>query len=275
MIQQNVRPDQAQHLSLISVIIGGIVTVGLTYIIHLLLVRRSEKKRQRQLALLYLTRISTIVAIKKATESTYKEFFEKIRAMDIFKGGQVTGLVLQIICVGLIEGLQNKSKLAESSKLLDIFSGAQLKRALNMLKQLMEVDKYFGFKIDDEILSTLPATVMLQYHFFISRILSIHHTLSDWISAIESKDFSLLDADNLFRQVTHFKKVLEDAENLRSSLIIKANVKSKQAGRILEEQVNYYTKEMVGFEENKKVIGILKELIEKASQDKKAPMAEK
>ena len=200
MIQQNVRPDQAQHFSLISAIIGGFVTAVLTYIIHLLLVRRNEKKRQRQLGLLYLTRISQITAIKKATESTYKEFFEKIRPMDIFKGGQVTGLVLQIICVGLIEGLQNKSKVVESSKLLDIFSGPQLKRALNMLKQLMDVDEYFGFKIDDEILSTLPADAILHYHFFISRILNIRHTLSDWISAIESKDFSLLDADNLFRR---------------------------------------------------------------------------
>lgn len=58
-------------------------------------------------------------------------------------------------------------------------------------------------------------------------------------------------------------------------MIIKAKVKSKEADRILEEQVKYFTKEMVGFEENKKVMGILKELIEKANQDKKAPIAEK
>lgn len=266
-----------EKFSLISAIIGGFVTAVFTYVIHLLLVRRSEKKRQRQLALLYLTRISTIVAIKKATESVYKELFEKIKAMDISKGmgSQLTSLLLHLICVGVIEALQNKSNIIDNSKLLEILYGPLMKRALNLLKKLMDGDEYFGFKIDDEILSGLPAGVMLEYHFFISRISSIRNTLSDWISAIESKDFSLWDADNLFQQVTSFKKVMEDAENLRSSLIIKAKVKSKEADRILDEQVKYYTKEMVGFEKDKKVIGILKEFIEKAAQDKKVQIAER
>jgi len=164
VIQQNVRPEQVQYFSLIiSAIIGGFVTAILTYIIHLLLVRRNEKKRQRQLALLYLTRISTIVAIQKASESVLKEQLEKFRAM--IHRDKMENLALHLICVAVVEALQNKSK-ADNSKILDIINGPLMKKAFNLTKKLVDEDKYFGFKIDDEILSGLPPTTMLHYNFF-------------------------------------------------------------------------------------------------------------
>jgi hypothetical protein len=277
VIQQNVRPEQVQYFSLISAIIGGFVTAVLTYIIHLLLVRRNEKKRQRQLALLYLTRISTIVATKKVVESVlkensaFKEIIEKLRGL---KEKEKMGPVFHMISVAMVEALQNKSTV-DNSKILEVFYGPLMKKAFNLIKKLVGDDKYFGFKIDDEILSGLPSATMLQYNFFISRISGIHQALSDWILAYESKDFSLLDADDLYLQAANFKRVLDDAENLRASLIKKAKVKRKEADRILQEQFKYYAKETAVFEKDKKIIGILKEIIEKRSQNKEAQIGEK
>jgi len=98
--------------------------------------------------------------------------------------------------------------------------------------------------------------------------------LSDWILAFESKNFSLLDADDLYFQAANFKKVLDDAENLRASLIKKAKIKRKEANRILQEQLKYYAKEMAVFEKDKKIIGIFKEIIERRSQNKEAQIGE-
>lgn len=278
MIQQNVRPEQVQYFSFISAIIGGFVTAVLTYIIHLLLVRRNEKKRQRQLALLYLTRISTIVAIKKAVEflirenSDFKESFDKFT--ELKEKDKMGFVAFHWICVAVVEALQNKSKV-DNSKILEVLHGPLMKKLFILVRKLVGDDNYFGFKINDEILSGLPAATMLQYNFFISRISSIHRALSDWILAYESKYFSLLDADDLYLQGTNSKRVLDDGENLRASLIKKAKIKRKEADRILQEQFKYYAKDMAVFEKDKKIIGILKEIIEKRSQNKEAQIGEK
>jgi hypothetical protein len=182
-------------------------------------------------------------------------------------------VAFHLICVAAVEALQNKSKV-DNSKMLEVFYGPLAKKIFNLGKKLVGDDKYFGFKIDDEILSGLPATTMLQYNFFISRISGIHQVLSDWILAYESKDFSFLDADDLYLQAANFKKVLDDAENLRASLIKKAKIKRKEANRILQEQFKYYAKEMAFFEKDKKIIGILKEIIERRSQNKEAKIGE-
>lgn len=260
-----------ERFSLISALIGGFVTAVFTYLIQVLLFRRSQKKGQRQLALLYLTRISPIVALKKAIETlpAYKESIEKLREVKIMGSEELDPVKLHIICVALIEELQNKSKL------LDILFTTQMRKALNIVKALIDQDNYFGYKIDDEILSSLPIDSIVQYHFFIDRILFIRRAMSDWVSAFESKDFSLLDADDLFQLLTSFKRVVDNAENLRSSLIIKAKIKNKEAAAILREQLKYYTKEMVALEKDKKTIGIFKEFIEKAKQDTKSQVTEK
>lgn len=267
-----------EKFSFISAIIGGLITAVFTYLIQVLLYRRSEKKRRRQLAFLYLTRISQIVAVKKTIESlsVYKEGIEKIKNLKI-KGVEVTDYVLHMACVGLIEVLQDKSKLLDEfkPKLSDFFSSPPMRRALNIAKGLMGQDKYFGYKIDDEVLLSLPADSIVQYDFFIDRISSIHTTLSDWILAIESNDFSLLDADTLFQQLISFKRVVGNAENLRSSLIIKAKIKNKEAAGILGEQVKYYSKEILTLEKDKMIMGIFKKFIEKAKQDKEAQVVEK
>jgi hypothetical protein len=261
-----------EKFSLISAIIGGFITAAFTYLIHILLLKRSEKRGQERMALLYLVRISQIVAIRKALESVYKEEIdtikEQIKGLEIIKG-KGTDYALHLICVGFTIALQN------NSKVLDITSNPDMRRGLNILKSLLDKDRYLGYKIDDQILSNLPSDAILKYHFFIDLISSISSTLSQWISAIESNDFSLLDANTLFQQIMSFKKVVDNAEALRSSLIIKARIRRKKAAGILAEQLGYYAREMATFEKHKKIIGIFKDWLDKGKQDKKTEIAEK
>ena len=261
-----------EKFSLISAIIGGFITAAFTYLIHILLFKRSEKRGQERMALLYLIRISQILAIRKAVESVYKEeidaFKEQIKGQGIIKGKEMD-YALHLICLGFTEAIQNKSKLS------DIISNPDIRRVLSNVKSLLDKDTHLGYKIDDEILSNLPSDAILKYHFFIDLISSISNTFSQWISAIESKDFSLLDANTLFQQIMSFKKVADNAEILRSSLIIKARIKRKKAAGILVEQFGYYAREMTTVKKDKKIIGIFKDLLDKAKQDKKTEIAEK
>lgn len=261
-----------EKFSLISAIIGGFITAAFTYLIHILLLKRSEKKGQERMALLYLIRISQIVAIRKALENVFKEEIdtikEQIKGLEIIKG-KGGEFALHLICVGLTVALQNKSKVSE------IISNPDMRRGASILKGFLEKDKHLGYKIDDQILSSLPSDAILKYHFFIDLISSISTTLSQWISAIESNDLSLLDANTLFQQIMSFKKMVDNAEALRSSLIIKARIKRKKAAGILAEQLGYYGREMATVVRDKKIMGIFKEWLDKAKQDKKTEIAEK
>ncbi len=82
-------------------------------------------------------------------------------------------------------------------------------------------------------------------------------------------------ADDIYLQFTNLKNISNDAENLRTSLIKKAKIKPKEANRILQEQFKYYAKDMAVFEKDKRIIGILKGIVEKRSQNKEAQTGEK
>lgn len=261
-----------EKFSLISAIIGGFITAAFTYLIQILLFKRSEKRGQERMALLYLIRISQIVAIRKALENVLKEEFdtikEQMKGLEIIKG-KGGEFALHLICVGFIAALQSNSKVS------DVISSPDMRRGSNILKSVLDKDKYLGYKIDDQILSILPPDAILKYHFFIDQISSLSSTLSQWISAIESNDFSLLDANTLFRQIISFKKVVDNAEILRSSLIIKARIKKKKAAGILAQQLENYAREIGTFKKDMKIMGIFKDFLDKAKQDKKTEIAEK
>ena len=246
------------NFSLSSAIVGAFITAAFAYLVRLILLRKSEKKRQERLALLYLTRITEIVAWKQAIEFTYKEIISQIQ--DKIRDDE-TGYILHRICVKVSEAFHNRS---ESS---DLISDPEISRFIDVAKSWSNQDQYFGYKIDDELLSNLPTEAIIQYHFFINRISQINTTLLSWISAFESNNFSLLDPNSLFHQILGFKKLVDSADSLRSSLITKAKIRRKKAADILAQQFKYYATELVTFEKDKKIIEIFKEVGEKAQKE--------
>lgn len=245
-----------EQFSIFSAVIGGFVTAIFAYLARFFLIRRSEKKRQQRLALLYLIEFSQIVAGKQAIELTFKEelkiFKEKI------KDSKIKEYPFQFICVHLSKDLQNKSAY------LMPFIG-ELARFKDSLSIWTNVDEYLGFKIDDELLSTLPDEAIVQYKFFVGQALDIRTYLMSWISAFEKNDFTHFDPDTLFNQIMGFKNLYNEAALLRTILIAKAKIRNRKADKILKQQLKHYTTHIVTLQNNRKIIEVCKEFGEKAS----------
>lgn len=246
------------NFSLSSAIIGALITAVFAYLVRIILLRRGDRQKQRRLALLYLVRITQIVAIKRAIEFTYKDLIDQIK-----RGikDDPTGYVVHRLCIKTSEAIREKF---ESSKIDSI---PELKGVISLIKKSCDQDPEFGYKIDDQILSNLPMDVIIQYHFFIRWVSQIHAALTMWISAFESGDFSLLDPNTLYNQIIGFRKLVDSAEELRLSLIIKAKVKRKQATNILLKQAEQFTKELIAFQRDKKVIEIFKDAGQKPKSE--------
>ena len=254
-----------EKFSLISAIIGGLITAIFTYLVRITLFRKSEKRKQQRLALLYLIRISEIVAWKRALEFAFRDDINKIKNEISDK----KDYILHAACITVSETLKKKS---EDRKFL---SDSLIKQIVDIAKDPTTEGHYLGYKIEDELLSNLPDDAIINYHFFISQVKQTSSALQSWIAAFKSNDFSLLGPETILFQIQGFKKVFESAETLRFSLIQKAGIKRKKASDILSQQFKEFGMKMLVFKKDTQAIDIIKEVIEKTKRDEKAELLEK
>jgi hypothetical protein len=201
---------------------------------RILLLRRSEKGRQRRLAFLYLVRVTEIIALKKSAEYALKDEISKIKS----ECKDDVGLFLSLYFMS--SGIAKKPE-----EMTQFMEKPESKRLLNYLQSWTQKDEYLGYKFDDDLLSGLPNDSIVQYGFFIQAISEVKNAILTWLDCYNARDFSLLTADALHSQYRAFKNLLESADALRSSLIDYGKIREKIAYDILNDQYKRFVKQMV------------------------------
>jgi hypothetical protein len=237
------------NFSLSSALIGAFITAIFAYLVRLIIVRRSDKKRQQRFALLYLVRLNQIIALKRAIEFCFKaeinSMKEKIKGYDPYP-----------LHLGAVKAESLLKNIANPSAISNI---PGVRNLIDISKNWLEKDFYLGFKIEDELLAHLPSDTVMHYHFFIGRISELSVALMLWINAIKSGDFSCFDSNTIYKQITGFKKLIDSTEALRSSLIVKAGISKKVAVDILSKQAKYYGEEILLLQRDQKIMDVIKQ----------------
>lgn len=238
------------NFSPISALIGAFITALFAYIVRVVIDRRSDRKKQQRLALLYLIRVSRITATKNAVESVFKESLDKMRSKAAEIGG---GYALHYMCVGLCKILQFATDNEEFI--------TQMKKLAYVTKELSS-DEYLGFKFDDNLLSNLPADTIIQYHYFIENVGSVNATFKLWMTLLEMGDFSSLTPFSLHSQLIGLKRLLESAERLRRSLIKESSIEAHVANDIFSQQYNYFGRLFTDSVNNRNAIQVIDDSIQ-------------
>jgi len=239
--------------SLGSAIFGGLITAVFSFIIGYIFFWQDKIEKRKRVAYLYYVRISTIIALKQFLKKELGEQLDKLRQMP-----KIDKLYMDHkVSVDLVE------KLKDESGIEGIIgkTGHDKQTILDLLKKLKDsADENFGFKINDEMLSTLPQNVILHYNYFIGYLKELERTLSVWISSIESNDFSSFKPEDLICQVRNIIKLSESADIISSILIKKSGIKSKDSQDIVNQQINILSEGTQEMRLTKKIFEFMKDL---------------
>ncbi|MEI6627714.1 MAG: hypothetical protein WCL61_03900, partial [bacterium] len=134
------------NFSLVSALIGGLITAVLSYIawtVQTYLLKRSERKR---VAFFYLVKISEILGIMEAAKFVFKDEISQMKSQ---LGNEK--YAVHMMCVALSELFSGKYGLTGDKEKSLIMSLGDAMNRLNVNKE-----ECFGYKVDNEIVSKFP-----------------------------------------------------------------------------------------------------------------------
>jgi len=246
-----------EKFSFLSALTGSLITACFSYsawIVQKYVMARSDRKR---LAFFYLTKVCEILALKRAIEAGYKAEIDEFKN----KIGD-NKYALHMICIGLSEVLKGNITLPGNNEQFPIETVITLIRQLDRNKE-----EYFGYKIDNEIVSKFPNKAVLNYHFFLNYLKQLQSSLSNWVISIEQSDFKIYTPEYLYSQIMGVRRLLESAESLAGSLTKECGIKKKEVDEVVTRQVQELSANIGEYKYNKQVTDIITKVLDRAKLD--------
>jgi len=216
-----------EKFSVTSLLLGGLISY-IIWFIQKYITTKSERKR---VAFFYLVKVCEILALKKTFDLLLKKEFAELKE----KIGDDKH-ALHLFCVGFSKLLNNNIEaVTEENKELITNLGNFLRRIFDHKQD------YFGYKIDDDIVSRFPQSAILKYHFFIKYIRSLEIALTMWITCLDKYDFKIFTSDILYGQIDCVKNVYSSSESLVVSLAKESGIKMNAVNDIIQKQYKEFS----------------------------------
>lgn len=212
--------------TLISGLIGALISAALSYIVRIKIENRSKRIAQKKQAYVYLVRISEIIAahvVAKSFISTMinDEVKQKLSAAEEdFEASHA-------ICALLAHHLKDVSD--------EKISELGLKSAPRYFTPLIESTK--ESRLTPEQLSKLPKKTVYTCHKFQKSLDQILQLTAMWTSYIEDGDRFWVTPEGLHDHWTTITRFLKQAEDTRISLVIYGAATLNEAEVLLDKQV--------------------------------------
>ncbi|SDG27152.1 hypothetical protein SAMN05216571_1084 [Onishia taeanensis] len=212
--------------TLISGLIGALISAALSYIVRIRLENRSKDIEQKKQAYVYLVRISEIIATHVVAKSFIKSMIDD-EAKRRLSTAEEDFEASHAICALLAHHLKDVS----DEKISEI----GLKNAPRYFTPLIDSTK--ESRLTTEQLSKLPKNTVYTCHQFQKSLDQILQLAAMWTSYIEDGDRLWVTPEGLYDHWTTLQRFIKQAQDTRISLVQYGAATPGEADKLLEKQV--------------------------------------
>lgn len=216
-----------QNIALISGLIGALASAAFSFVVRLILDKRSQRYAERRLAYVYLVSVSEVIAADIIFRSYIKVIVPDRAAKDLISSAG-SYEPSHKVCVMLADMF---SKLTTE----EIHSDPSYRAIPRVIKNLLDGVK--ESRLSTEQLSKLPREVIFAFHQFQGAQSIICQSIDVWREFVENGERFWITPEIIHEQWRALERFTSEAHLLHKALVDYGAATAEEAGRLLSKQV--------------------------------------